>query len=87
MIEHNPDCDVNDINPDGIKKPCNCGAQNSSAAAPSLESRADAAWSAYIDACEKARQDREAIDAIVYSARHAWTELNCELIRAQSAKK
>ena len=22
---HNPDCDVNDINPDGIVKPCNCG--------------------------------------------------------------
>lgn len=27
MIEHNPDCDVNDINPDGIVKPCNCGAE------------------------------------------------------------
>ena len=24
-VIHNPDCDVNDINPDGIKKPCNCG--------------------------------------------------------------
>lgn len=24
-MTHNPDCDVNDINPDGIKKPCNCG--------------------------------------------------------------
>lgn len=23
---HNPDCDVNDVNPDGIKKPCNCEA-------------------------------------------------------------
>lgn len=21
---HSPDCDVNDTNPDGIKKPCNC---------------------------------------------------------------
>ena len=24
MSEHLPDCDVNDINPDGITKPCNC---------------------------------------------------------------
>jgi hypothetical protein len=24
-MNHHPDCDVNDINPDGIKKPCNCG--------------------------------------------------------------
>ena len=23
--EHSPDCDVNDINPEGIRKPCNCG--------------------------------------------------------------
>jgi hypothetical protein len=23
--EHSPDCDVNDGNPDGISKPCNCG--------------------------------------------------------------
>ncbi len=26
MSEHNEDCDVNDVNPEGIKKPCNCGA-------------------------------------------------------------
>lgn len=25
-MEHNPDCDVNDQNPDGIRKPCNCRA-------------------------------------------------------------
>lgn len=25
-LEHLPDCDVNDINPDGIVKPCNCHA-------------------------------------------------------------
>jgi hypothetical protein len=25
-FDHSPDCDVNDANPDGIKKPCNCGA-------------------------------------------------------------
>ena len=24
MNNHSEDCDVNDINPDGIKKPCNC---------------------------------------------------------------
>jgi hypothetical protein len=23
--EHSPDCDIMDINPDGIRKPCNCG--------------------------------------------------------------
>lgn len=22
---HDPDCDVNDVNPEGIRKPCNCG--------------------------------------------------------------
>jgi len=26
VIVHDPDCDVLDQNPDGIKKPCNCGA-------------------------------------------------------------
>ncbi len=26
MTTHHPDCDVNDVNPDGIVKPCNCGA-------------------------------------------------------------
>jgi hypothetical protein len=26
MIEHHPDCDVNDCPPEGIVKPCNCGA-------------------------------------------------------------
>lgn len=26
MSDHNPDCDVNDFNLEGIKKPCNCGA-------------------------------------------------------------
>lgn len=25
MSEHNPDCDVNDMNAEGIKNPCNCG--------------------------------------------------------------
>lgn len=25
--DHHPDCDVNDRNPDGILKPCNCGLQ------------------------------------------------------------
>jgi hypothetical protein len=25
VSEHDPNCDVNDINPEGIKKPCNCG--------------------------------------------------------------
>ena len=24
VMEHNPDCDVMDINPEGIRKPCNC---------------------------------------------------------------
>jgi len=24
-FDHSPDCAVNDANPDGIKKPCNCG--------------------------------------------------------------
>lgn len=24
MSEHDPNCDVNDANPDGIRKPCNC---------------------------------------------------------------
>lgn len=24
MSDHHENCDVNDINPDGIKKPCNC---------------------------------------------------------------
>ena len=50
-----------------------------------LEQRVEAAWDAYIAACHKATQDREAIDAIVYAARHTWLELNCELQRAQSA--
>lgn len=27
MNEHNPYCDVNDVGPDGIKKPCNCKAR------------------------------------------------------------
>lgn len=25
QLSHHESCDVNDINPDGIKKPCNCG--------------------------------------------------------------
>ena len=50
-----------------------------------LESRVDAAWSAYIAACQKARRDREAIDATVYEARHKWDELNRELKQATSA--
>lgn len=49
-----------------------------------LEHLVDAAWGSYIDACEKARLDREAIDASVYSARHTWSELNRKLIQAQS---
>jgi hypothetical protein len=50
-----------------------------------LENRTDVAWGSYIDACEKARRDRESIDAIVYAARHTWSELNYQLIQAQSA--
>lgn len=30
--EHDPLCDVNDISPEGIKKPCNCGATKAGAA-------------------------------------------------------
>lgn len=33
MSEHSPDCDIYDWNPDGITKPCNCGAGSSLAAA------------------------------------------------------
>lgn len=29
MSDHSPDCDTQDLNPDGIRKPCNCGAQSS----------------------------------------------------------
>lgn len=29
MSDHSPDCDTQDINPDGIRKPCNCGAPSS----------------------------------------------------------
>jgi hypothetical protein len=25
LAAHLPDCDINDRNPDGIRKPCNCG--------------------------------------------------------------
>jgi hypothetical protein len=31
---HHPDCDVNDRNIEGIRKPCNCGASPSAATAP-----------------------------------------------------
>lgn len=37
MSEHNPDCDVNDVNVEGIKKPCNCGAPSSFAEPSGLE--------------------------------------------------
>jgi hypothetical protein len=29
MTDHNPDCDVNDLNCEGIRKPCNCCAGQS----------------------------------------------------------
>ena len=32
-LMHDADCDVNDYNPDGIRKPCNCGAHRDAAAA------------------------------------------------------
>lgn len=36
-MTHNPDCDTQDMNPDGIKKPCNCGEEPKSKAVQGLE--------------------------------------------------
>ena len=68
-------------------QPERAGAVGSARLLSDLEHRADAAWSAYMAACQKATRDREAIDATVYEARHLWDGLQREMKQAMANKE